>query len=206
MLNVKKRLLDVSLLGVSIFGFVGCPSSFEGEYRDPTEVTIIDEYWNETDARKTAEIMVKGVLGKPWLQFYKQRNQKRPVVIVDRVENRTDEHIDTRALTESIQNELINSGMVRFVDKRRRDTILKEIKYQQESGMVSGSTAKRKGRQTGADYLLSGAISSHHHTQGGLKTKTYQTNLTLTNLETAEIEWSDKYVIKKRFERSGSSW
>jgi PBP1b-binding outer membrane lipoprotein LpoB len=39
-----------------------------------------------------------------------------------------------------------------------------------------------------------------------LKTVTYQTNLTLTNIETGEYEWSTKYEIKKRFRRSGAGW
>lgn len=203
---MRNMVLRVCLLTSGIGFLPGCPSSFQGEYRDPTEVEIIDEYWNETDARKTAEVMINGLLKKPWLAYYQERNKSRPVVIVDMIENRTDEHIDTKALTESIQNELINSGRVRFVNKGRRDAILKEIKYQQDSGMVSKDSAKKKGKQTGADYMLSGSISSHHHTKGDVKTRTYQTNLTLTNLETAEIEWSDKHAIKKRFERSGTSW
>jgi hypothetical protein len=40
----------------------------------------------------------------------------------------------------------------------------------------------------------------------GLKTVSYQVNLILTELESAEIVFSKKYAIKKRFKRSGSSW
>ena len=126
-------------------------------------------------------------------------------MIVDEVENRTDEHIDTKALTEFIRDELINSGKIRFLNESRRKKILEEIKYQ-NSGAVSESTRKKAGRQIGAAFMLGGAISSSVHSQGGLKTVTYQTNLTLTNLETSEIEWSEKKRIKKRFKRSGSSF
>ena len=53
------------------------------------------------------------------------------------------EHIDTKALSEYITDELINSGKVRFVDAANREKILNEIQYQNESGMVSEKTAKR---------------------------------------------------------------
>jgi penicillin-binding protein activator len=189
-----------------IVTLMGCAPAFEGEYSDPKKVEIVDDRWNETDARKTAETMIKSVLEKDWLGNYRgaHKNEK-PIVIVDDIENRTDEHIDTKALTEFIRDELINSGKVRFVNNDKRQKILDEIKYQQ-SGAVSKKSAKNLGKQFGADFMLGGAISSNVHAMEGLKTITYQTNLTLTNLETAEIEYSDKYLVKKRFNRSGSSW
>ena len=151
--------------------------------------------------------MVNGLLTKYWLSSYKERNAgKRPLVIVGDVQNRTDEHIDTKALSEYITDELINSGKVRFVDAANREKILNEIQYQNESGMVSEKTAKRKGRQVGADFLLTGSMTASVHSMDDVKTVTYQTSLRLTDLETAEIVWSDKHLIKKRFKRSGSSW
>lgn len=194
----------VSILAAT-FALSGC-TTFEGEYADPTGVEIVDDRWNETDARKTAETMISGMISKPWLKAFKEANGKRPLVIVGDVKNRTDEHIDTQALVDFITDELINSGRVRFVDAANRERILKEIEYQNDSGMVSGSTAKKRGRQKGADFLLFGTLSSNVHTREGLKRVTYQTNLRLTDLESAEIVWSDKKLITKRFNRSGSSW
>ena len=195
-----------SWLVVGFISLYGCSPSFQGEYDDPEKVDIIDDKWNETDARKTAGVLVTSMIGKPWLAEHKGGHKgERPVVIVDDVENRTDEHIDTKSLTEAIQNEVINSGKVRFVDKGRRQKILDEIKYQ-NSGVVSSQSSKKSGKQTGADFMLGGAISSIAPKQGGLKVVTYQTILTLTNLETAEIVWSEKHEIKKRFKRSGSSF
>lgn len=195
------------LLVFPFLPIVACTPAFQGEYSDPKMVEVISDKWNETDARTTAEILIKSMIEKPWLEnFKKSHNGNKPIVIVADIENRTDEHIDTRALGESIRDEVINSGRIRFVDGKSRDKILKEIKYQNESGMVSQNTAKKTGRQLGADFMLTGAISSNVQTQDGLKTVTYQTILQLTNLETAELEWSQKHDIKKRFKRSGAGW
>ena len=194
------------LLSVLALTSIACTPKFEGEYDDPKKVEIVDDRWNETDARKTAKVLIESVLSKNWLPiFEKGHNNQKPVVIVDDVENRTDEHIDTKALTEFIQDELINSGKVRFVNKEKRQKILDEIKYQ-NSGAVAEESKKKAGRQIGADYMLSGAMSAQVHSMDELKTVTYQTNLILTNLETAEIEWSEKHLIKKRFKRAGAGW
>lgn len=210
MKNLKVVFINNSLLVVLVlvsFLIIGCAKTFEAEYSDPTKVEIVDDKWNETDARKTAEFLVKSMFERPWFANFKAKNAgKKPLIIVDEVENRTDEHIDTKALTEFITDELVNSGKVGFLDKSRRQKIIDEIRYQRESGAVDLSKARQAGKQYGAHYFMGGAITSSVHTQGGLKTVTYQTSMTLTNLETAEIEWSGKYLVKKRFKRSGSKW
>jgi uncharacterized protein (TIGR02722 family) len=191
---------------LSTVWMAACTPGFEGEYADPSKAEIVDDRWNETDARKTAEHMIKGLLEKPWLENYKAKhNGQKPILIVDNVENRTDEHLDVKQLTDYIQDVLINSGKVRFVDKANRQKLLDEIKYQQ-SGHVSGATAKKSGNQLGADYILSGNVTSSVHQMDETKTVTYQTALVLTNISTFELEWSTKYEIKKRFKRSGIGW
>ena len=195
-----KLLFKATLAGCFLILFTGC-KTFEGQYTNPNETRIIDTRWNEADARKTSENLVHSMLQKPWLSMHEKVNQARPVVIVDEVENRTGEHIDTKMLTSSIRNELINSGRVRFLNASQRGKILKEINYQNKSGMVDPAKAKRAGRQMGAGFMLSGHISSqvHQHPQEDFKTVYYQTDLTLTNLETSEIEWSEQFRIKKTF-------
>lgn len=183
-----------------------CVKTLEGEYTDPKAAEIIDDKWNEADAHKTAEILINSMISKPWLEEYQKGGKgKRPVLLVDDVENRTDEHIDTKALTEFVRDELVNSGKIRFVDAAKREKILSEIKYQQ-SGAVNKATAKQTGKQTGADFMLSGGISSQVHKMDDTKTVTYLTNLILTDFETGEIVWSQKYEVKKKFKRSGSGW
>lgn len=193
-------------LALAVGGFLACTPDFQGEYSNPEEIEIVDDRWNETDARKTGEILINSMLAKPWLLEHVKDAGKKPIVMVNEIENRTDEHIDTEALGEAISHELLNSGKIRFVDAKRRKKILTEMNYQNQSGMVRSDHIKKLGRQIGADFLLSGAISSSVHSQGGLKTVTYQTVLELTKLETAEIVWKEKYDIKKRFKRSGSGW
>ena len=67
------QLIWPAALAISL---VGCGPSFEGAYSDPAKAEIVDDKWNETDARTTAENMVKSVLSKPWLQEFRTRKVK----------------------------------------------------------------------------------------------------------------------------------
>ncbi len=204
-LTTMKRVLP--FLPVAVLSVTGCTPSFEGEYSDPNTTEIVDDRWNDADARKTSEILIRSMLEKPWLNEFKgKHNGEKPVVLVADIANRTDEHIETKAIGEGIRDELINSGKIRFVDGDRRKQILEEMRYQNESGMVSKQSAKKKGNQTGADFMLSGTLTSIVNEEKGRKNVVYQTILQLTDLETTEMVWSQKYQIKKRFKRSGAGW
>lgn len=182
-----------------------CVDEFQAAYDDPKRAEIIDDRWNETDARKTAEALVGAMLKQPWLKVYQARHKSRPIVAIEPIVNKTAEHIDTEALVGYVRDELINSGRIRFVNKEQREKINKELAYQ-HSGAVAKKTRAKRGRQTGVNYLIDGKLSSYEHVRGGLKTVTYQVVLSLTNLETSEIEWSTKHLIKKRLKRRDTKW
>ena len=179
----------------------GC-KSFEGNYADPDKVEIVNDKWNETDARLTAETMIKSALAKPWItEFVTQNKGAKPFILVDDFENRTSEQLDTKAIFESVRNELINSGRVRFLDGAQRKKILDEYRYQ-GSGTVRKDQAKKAGKQYGADFFMVGSISSIEAEQSGYKTVTYQVEMRLTSIETSEIVWTEIKKIKKQLKRS----
>ncbi len=195
-----KRMLPVLVL-VSA-GFVSACQTTQGNYADPNKVEIVDDKWNDSDARLSGEEMIRSALAKRWLVEFGRENQgKRPFVLVDDFENRTSEQIDTKAIFEAVRNELINSGKVRFLDGAQRQKILEEYKYQQ-SGVVKQGTAKGPGKQQSADFFLVGSLSSIVSEADGYKTVTYQVEMRLTNIESSEIVWTEVKKIKKQFRKS----
>lgn len=195
-----KRILS-GLLILSAGAVTSCQTT-QGNYADPDKIEIVDDRWNESDARLTGEQMIRSALAKPWLKEYTRETQgKRPFLLVDDIENRTSEQIDTKALFEVVRNELLNSGQVRFLDGNQRQKILDEYKYQQ-SGVVKQGAAKGPGKQQSADFFMVGAISSQVAEADGYKTVTYQVEMRLTNIETSEIAWTEIKKIKKQFRRS----
>lgn len=173
------------------------PRAFtEGDYDDPNRVELLDDRWNEADMQQMADSVVSTITGCRAVA----KSGVRPVVLVDRVQNRSMEHVDTKALTDKIRFALINSGKVRFVNKERRGAIAEEYEYQQ-SGMVDPVSAKKAGEQTGADYFLSGALHSNVQQVGGRKLIYYKLNMNLTNLKTSELDCVAEEEIRKVFKK-----
>ena len=195
---MRKSIMTTVVLitGITLSGVIGCgPKQFtKGEYDDPTRVELLDDKFNEADMQQMADTIVKAVVACDHI-----RNAKMPpVVIVERVMNKTEEHIDMGSLTDKIRTTLINSRKVRFVNKTERETLEDEYKYN-ESGVVSGQTQKKRGNQIGADYILSGAMATNIQQVGGDKLIYYKLTMNLTSLETSVIDCSEEREIRKKF-------
>jgi len=127
--------------------------------------------------------------------------QRRPVLFVDRIKNKTTEHIDLESVTDSIQTKLINSGKFRFVDMTAVEQVRKQFDYQQQSGMVDEQTAARMGRQIGAEYMLYGNMASIVKKDKKTKDVYYKFTLKLTHLESGIVEWAGEKEIRKTKDR-----
>jgi PBP1b-binding outer membrane lipoprotein LpoB len=54
--------------------------------------------------------------------------------------------------------------------------------------------------------MLAGSIASQVHTNGGTKRTSYFVQMKLINIETSEIQWTEKHQISKEFRRSSGDW
>lgn len=198
MQNTHLRVASGFLL-IGLFGLVSCggPRAFtRGEYDDPTRVELLDDQFNEADMQQMADTMIRSIVDCR----YVAQAQKPPVIFVEKVENRTEEHIDTVSLTDKIRTALVKSGKVRFVNKEARGTLDEEYNYHAQ-GNVSGVTAKKRGNQIGADYVLNGALASHVQEVGGEKLVYYKLTMNLTHLESSTIDCTEEQEIRKKFNK-----
>ncbi|MEO7163016.1 MAG: hypothetical protein ABI041_08855, partial [Bdellovibrionia bacterium] len=115
------RISVLSILTVTAVSMTSCgPKAFtKGEYDDPTRVELLDDKFNEADMQQMADTVIKAMTSCS----YVANSAKPPVVIVERLANRTEEHIDTVSLTDKVRTSLIKSGKVRFVNKEERGTL-----------------------------------------------------------------------------------
>ena len=152
--------------------------------------------WNDTDAQQVAQAMITDIVARPWLGDFTSENNRKPVVIVGEVKNRSSEHIETLVFTKSLERELINSGKVKFVaSSDERGGVQAELMSQQSE--ASPDTMKRLGQATGADFYLGGVITSVTDAVEGEKVVFYKVNLELINIETSEKVWIGDKQIKK---------
>jgi uncharacterized protein (TIGR02722 family) len=193
------RFLMTSAVLAMALAFSGCggPKAFtKGEYDDPNRVELLDDKFNESDMQQMADTVIKAMVACPYIS----NAPKPPVVVVERVQNRTQEHIDTVSMTDMIRTALIKTAKVRFINKPERETVDEEVKYH-ESGAVHGPTAKKRGKQTGADYILSGALATNIQEMGGDKLIYYKLTMNLTNLESTTIDCVEEKQVRKKYKK-----
>ena len=192
---------SLGLLLVLIFALVSCGTTRSVSRVAADTATDLSGRWNDTDAQQTAEAMITDVIKRPWLSDFTGENNRKPVLIVGEVRNRSSEHIETLVFTKSLERELINSGKVKFVASSQERAGIRDERLQQQSE-ASADSVKRLGQETGADFYLSGVITSVVDAVEGQRVVFYKINLELTNIETNEKVWIGDKQIKKIIEQA----
>ncbi len=197
---IKKRssILSVTLVAGSLLLLQGC--STKVGYQDATgvETTTID--FGSTDLQQIAAKMVDSVLTFP--PIVQVTNERRPVMFVDKIKNKTTEHIDTESITDTISTRILRSGKFRFVDMTKVAEVQEQLSFQNNSGMVNQDAAAQIGRQIGAEYMMYGNLSSIVKKTNDVKDVYYKFTLKVMHLESGIVEWSDEKEIRKQREKS----
>ena len=190
---MKRCLIFLSAAALVLF-LAGCASTPEVTYGSPDQVETVTTDFGSTDLQMIAEKMVNSLLASPVLS-----SGKRPVFYVQKVRNRTDEHIDTVSVTDKIKVTLLKSGKVRFsAIGEVKDELVNQLEFQASSGMVDPKTAKSIGKLVGADYFLYGELASIKKSAGRVKDVYYKFTLNLVNIQTGLIEWADEKELRKQ--------
>lgn len=198
---MKKTMIRGILLTLSAAALTlaGCATP-NVQYGDAGSAKPITTEFGSSDLQQIAESMVDSLITFP--PVIELTTQRRPVISVDKVKNKTMQHIDTESVTDSIRTKLIKSGKFRFIDRTTDEATVDEIKIQQESGLVNPKTAVNFGQQIGAEFLLTANFSEIRQKAGSVTDVYYKFTMNLKNLKTGILEWSDEKEIRKVFKRS----
>jgi hypothetical protein len=195
---MKKSRLALAVLGCALV-FLLSACSQKVDYGDAGSVETVTTEFGSTDLQMIAGKMVDSVLTFP--PIVQVTNERRPVIFVDKIKNKTTEHIDTESITDTISTRLLRSGKFRFVDMTKVKEVAEQLDFQSGSGMVDPSTAVKIGKHTGAEYMLYGNFSSIVKKGDGIKDVYYKFTLKLMDLESGLVEWSDEKEIRKTREK-----
>lgn len=193
MKNYVKYGLIAAVGSCLLFLTNGCASTTG--YGDATSSKAVTTDFGASDLQQIAEKMVDSLLTFP--PIVEVTSQRRPVVMVDRVKNKTMQHIDTESITDSIRTKIIRSGKFRFIDRSTDQATINEIRTQQESGLVNQSSATQLGEQIGAEFMLTSNLSEINDKAGRTTDVYYKFTMSMKNLKTGILEWSDEKEIRK---------
>lgn len=172
---------------------------------DAGETKDVSGRWNDTDSRLVAEEMIADCLARPWYGAAQAKLGKNPTVIVGTVKNQSQEHIATDTFIEDLQRALINSGKVEFVASKNERGEVRDERLDQDTN-AEESTRKAHGQETGADFMLSGALNQIVDQEGGKAVVFYQTNLKMLDMKSNKIVWNGQKKLKKFVKRSRAGW
>ncbi|MDD2736162.1 MAG: penicillin-binding protein activator LpoB [Desulfuromonadaceae bacterium] len=182
-----------AMAAIGAISLSGCASTIQ--YDDAGSAKPISTEFGSSDLQQIAEAMVESMITFP--PMVEMTASRRPVVSVDMVKNKTMQHIDTESVTDSIRTRLIRSGKFRFIDRTTDAQTIEELKTQQDSGLVDKKTAVDFGHQVGAEFLLTSNLSEIRQKLGSTTDVYYKFTMSLKNLKTGILEWSDEKEIRK---------
>ena len=201
----KSILVTVLVLGTVVF-VNGCGKSVEVARVDSGKEIALTDKWNAEDSRLVAEEMINDMLSYPWISQFNQRFPgKEPLVTVQRVRNKSHEHIAVDTFVNDIKRAVIRSGKAGFIAtlEERQDT---RAELADQDMNASADTRMEMGEEDGANFALSGTINSIVDQLDNQRVTYYQVDLKLINLQTAREVWNGSKKIKKFMERKSFSF
>ena len=209
--GVVMRVAKISLVLVAIAGMTGCGPTMKVSRVAVDETIDLSGNWNDSDSRMVSSELINSMLQGAWIDDYlssgQSGNNGKPVIVVGRVYNNTDEHINPDTFLGDIELAMVNSGRLKVVTNATfRNELAKEMKYQQRSGSVDPETAARIGKQIGANFILFGTISKVRDRWEGREVVLYKVKLELNNITTAEKAWIGMKDIKKLKNQKKVAW
>jgi penicillin-binding protein activator len=193
-----KRIFHLLVLFASVLPAAGCAHSV---YVAPDSVTQIDDKYSDTDMRMMSEDMTRSLIKTPKIA----NASNPPVVAILDIGNKTSQHINTADITDKLMMAMLRSGRMRFVDRKILKDAAKELALS-SNGMIDPAQAKKLGKMTAADLLLTGEITAINRVHARMSMTYYRLSMHLTDLETNEILWADETEIKKQAKKGIEDW
>ncbi len=188
------RITQLSMITLAVLVLASC--NRQVTRLNPDQQVDLSGRWNDTDSKLVAEEMIQDVTGRPWHNDFRIDNDRKPVVIVGYVQNKSSEHIESETFIKDIEREFINSGFVRVVSNAEFREKLREERAEQGE-FASPETQAQWGKELGADFMMFGVITAVTDSYKKEKVVNYKVNLELTNIETNEKVWLGDKEIKK---------
>lgn len=194
----------VALLAILLLA--GCTAGGTGRtgsggtvsYGDSQAVETVNTDFGSTDLQTTAETMTQSLLESRYIA----KAVQPPKVRLRQVKVLTDEHIDSKAITDKIRIKLLKSGSVRFLADEAN---LSEVNKERDFTETSTKKTELKA-MTNSDYIITGTVRSIKKMNKNIKDVYYLITLELVDPQSAETLWADEQEIRKVQEKPTLGW
>ncbi len=153
---------------------------------DPNEASTLTAKFDQRDLRDMVSQIAADIVAHPF-----PPEGTVPIMASLGINNNTKTHLDVVALEDTLVSVLMNTGKMQFINTSRRDDLIKEQGYQLAN--ATESTRVQIGKQLGARYMITGAITELGARSGRQVRVSkqedvyYQLTVDITDLETGLI-------------------
>ena len=192
---MNKTITCNIILSGALLAITGC-SAFRQSIgdQDPTTASTLTARFDQRDLIEMASQIKDDIINHPFPQ-----EGAPPILAPLGIQNNTRTHLDVNALENTLVNDLLNTGKMRFVNTNRRDDLMKEQGFQLAN--VTEENRVQIGRQLGAAYMLTGSITEIAQASGRQVRASkqqdiyYQLTVDITDLQTGEL------ILRKQRDR-----
>ncbi|OHB64605.1 MAG: hypothetical protein A2Y76_13910 [Planctomycetes bacterium RBG_13_60_9] len=121
-----------------------------------------------------------------------------PLVAMWPIWNATTQHIDDQiaAMLSSVETYLVNSGRIQVVSRERQQELVNELRLRQ-SDIYDQATAGKLGRQLGAQFFVTGKVTSVDERLKKTRRVQYSLILQVIEVETGQIKFQNEETRSK---------
>src|SRR5215216_5841214 len=83
---------------------------------DPATQIDLSGRWNDVDSRKVADQMIYDLFDSPSFKNYAKEKNRKPVILVGEIRNKTSEHIDAGNFVKKFEVVIHNSNVADLVE------------------------------------------------------------------------------------------
>lgn len=192
-----KKLKLLILLSTAMLILNACGGTKSG-YQNVSDNTVASNF-SPMDQKMLIDQLAEKIKNDPQLKA--EVGKDRPALLIDVVQNKTSEHIDTEAITDTLKISINKSMLFSIISRARNDLLLKEQQLAQ-SGLSDKDKVAQLGKLFGAKYVLYGSFSSITNIVNSQKQTYYKLNLSILNIETGQEVFIDEAELNKISKKS----
>jgi len=192
-LTLLKKGMPV-LMVASALVMTGCASKPNISRVDVDKEIALSDRWNDKDSQLVAEEMINDMLSFPWARDFEMNNNRRPAIIIQRISNKSHEHIAVDTFVNDVKRSIIRSGRANFVAGGEERQRIRDERQDQE---LNSRDAKKQANEKAADFALSGSINSIVDQYDDERVTFYQVDMKLVDMESNIEVWNGQKKIKK---------
>lgn len=192
------KLSSTLLLCCAPLAVAACSST--ASYEDSENIYVTGTGFEYSDLTQIAVEMTDSFLGTDtW-------GPDKPRIVFGGIQNRTDQHVDTKNITDTIRTALIQSGRFTVLAGDQGIAEIESETEYQNTGAVDLTHAVELGRQLGAEYVFYGRFTSMASVDGRTEETVYKFTMNSVNAQTREIVWAEEKPLRKRKQKTFLGW